>query len=63
MQPVISFTDSVPVPVKSVGKTFHGPIIKVVGWVARDQVPGWSERAPTVLPPKVMMALRALFDR
>ena len=57
LQPVICFADSVPVPVKSVGKTFRGPVIKVVGWVERDKVPGWSEREPTVLPPKALMAL------
>jgi hypothetical protein len=56
-QPVICFADSVPVPVKAVGKTFRGPIIKTIGWVERDKVPGWTEREPTVLPPKALMAL------
>jgi hypothetical protein len=57
LQPVVCFTNRVPVPVKAVGKTFSGPVIKIVGWVERDKVPGWSERPPTVLPPKTLMAL------
>ena len=56
-QPVIRFTDSVPVPVKQVGKTFRGPVIKAIGWVERNAVPGWAEREPTVLPPKTLAAL------
>ena len=51
LQPVIRFVDRVPVPVKAVNKTFSGPVIKTVGWVERDKVPGWRERAPTVSPP------------
>jgi hypothetical protein len=43
--------------VKAVNKTFQGPVIRIVGWVPRDQVPGWSEREPTVAPPKAMTAL------
>ena len=57
LQPVIRFTDIVLVPVKAVGKTFRGPVIKLVGWVGRDKVPGWSERPPTVIPPKPLEAL------
>ena len=57
LQPVICFADSAPITVKSVGKTFRGPIIKIVGWVERDKVPGWAEREPTVLPPKALTAL------
>jgi hypothetical protein len=59
LQPVVCFTDSVPIPIKSVGKTFHGPIIKIAGWVERAKVPGWTEREPTVPPPKPMEALPA----
>jgi hypothetical protein len=51
LQPVVCFVDRVPVPVKQVNKTFNGPLIKTVGWVQRDKVPGWRERAPTVSPP------------
>ena len=56
-QPVVRFVDRVSIYVKAVNKTFQGPVIRVVGWVPRDQVPGWSEREPTVAPPKVMAAL------
>jgi hypothetical protein len=51
LQPVVCFADRVPVQVKAVNKTFSGPVIKVIGWVERDKVPGWRERAPTVSPP------------
>ena len=32
-------------------------MIKTVGWIERNQVPGWAEREPTVLPPKALPAL------
>ena len=51
LQPVVCFVNRVPVPVKAVNKTFSGPVIKVIGWVERDKVPGWRERVPTVSPP------------
>jgi hypothetical protein len=57
LQPVICFADSAPIMVKSVSKRFFGPIIRVAGWVERDKVPGWTEREPTVLPPKTLAAL------
>ena len=57
LQPVICFVDRVPILVKAVGKTFRGPVIKIVGWVERSKVPGWAEREPTVLPPKALTAL------
>ena len=44
LQPVVRFVDRVSVPVKAVGKTFFGPVIKIVGWVERDKVPGWADR-------------------
>ena len=59
LQPVIRFVDRVEVPVKSVGKTFFGPVIKVIGWVERDNVPGWKERTPTVPPPAAPPLLAA----
>jgi hypothetical protein len=59
LQPVIRFVDRVEVPVKSVNKTFFGPVIKIIGWVERDNVPGWKERTPTVLPPKAPPLLAA----
>jgi hypothetical protein len=57
LQPVVSFVNRVPVPVKALNKTFQGPAIRIVGWVERDKIPGWSERPPTVLPPKTLTAL------
>ena len=52
LQPVVRFVDRVEVPIKSVGKTFFVPVAQIVGWVERDNVPGWKERTPTVpLPP------------
>jgi hypothetical protein len=59
LQPVIRFVDRVPVPAKAVNKTFSGPVIKIVGWVERDKVPGWRERAPTVSPPAAPPLLSA----
>ena len=59
LQPVICFADRVSKPVKQVGKTFYGPVIKIVGWIERDKVPGWREREPTVLPPKALPVLPA----
>jgi hypothetical protein len=57
LQPVVCFTNRVPVPIKAVGKTFSGPIIQIIGWIKRDEVPGWSERKPTVAAPKTLPAL------
>ena len=51
LQSVVRFVDRIPIPVKAVNKTFFGPAIKIVGWVERDQVPGWAARTPTVSPP------------
>ncbi len=50
LQPVVRFDDRVSILVKAVNKTF-GPVIKIVGWVERDKVPGWAARTPTVSPP------------
>ena len=56
LQPVVCFVDRVPVQVKAVNKTFSGPVIKIIGWVERDKVPGWADREPTVSPPKALPA-------
>jgi hypothetical protein len=56
-QPVICFTDSVEVQFKALGKSFIGPVIKIVGWIERDKVPGWAARAPTVAPPAALPIL------
>ena len=57
LTPVVCFTDRVQVTIKSVGKSFYTPVIEIVGWVSRDKIPGWSERAPTVPPPKALEVL------
>jgi hypothetical protein len=57
LQPVISFVDRVPVLIKALKKTFYAPVIERVGWVERDAVPGWMDRAPTVLPPAALPVL------
>jgi hypothetical protein len=59
LQPVVSFENRVPVRVKTVNKTFSGPLIKIIGWVERDKVPGWRERAPTVSAPEAPPLLAA----
>jgi hypothetical protein len=59
LQPVVRFVDRVPVPVKSVNKTFSGPLVRIINWVERDKVPGWRERAPTVAPPTAPPLLAA----
>ena len=58
-QPVVCFIDRVSVPVKAVKKSFFGPVIKIVGWVERNKVPGWAARTPTVLPPEAPPILSA----
>ena len=60
MQPVVCFVDRVPVPVKAVNKTFIGPVIKVIGWVERNKVPGWATREPTVAAARGPAALGRL---
>jgi hypothetical protein len=57
LQPVVQFVSSVAKTIKSVSKTFQSRVIKIIGWVERNQVPGWAEREPTVSPPKALMAL------
>jgi hypothetical protein len=58
-QPVIRFTDRSPVFVKAVNKWFYAPVIKIIGWVERDRIPGWSARAPTVELPAALPVLPA----
>jgi hypothetical protein len=38
-------------------KSFFAPVIDQLGFVARDKVPGWSARAPTVAPPAALPIL------
>jgi hypothetical protein len=54
---VIQFIDKRAVTFKSLGKSFLGPVIKIVGWVKRDEVPGWASRPPTVVLPKNQLTL------
>jgi hypothetical protein len=58
-QPVVAFVNRVPILVKSVSKTFFGPVTEVIGWVERDVVPNWRERAPTVPAPAAPPRLSA----
>jgi hypothetical protein len=58
-QPVIRFTDRVEVPIKALKKTFFAPVIKILDWVARDTIPGWKDRAPTVPLPAALPVLRS----
>jgi hypothetical protein len=51
-QPVIRFMGAVEVVIRAIGKTFMSPIIHIIGWMPRDQVPPWANRPPTVPPPK-----------
>ena len=59
LQPVVRFVDRIAIQVKAVNKTFSGPVIKIVGWVERDKVPGWAARTPTVSPPEAPPILPA----
>ena len=43
LQPVVCFVNRVPVPIKAVNKTFSGPVIKVIGWVEREQGAGLGD--------------------
>jgi hypothetical protein len=58
-QPVIRFEGKTAVAIKAVGKTFQSPIIKIIGWVERDKVPGWAARTPTVAAPSAPPLLAA----
>ena len=58
-QPVIRFVDRVDVPIKSLGKTYYGPVVQVVSWWERNKVPGWQERTPTVPLPAAPPLLAA----
>ena len=62
LQPVVRFVDRVDVPIKSVGKTFYGPIVQIVTWIERNKVPGWKERTPTVPPPTAPPLFGRLVD-
>jgi hypothetical protein len=59
LQPGIRFVGRVEIPIKSVGKTFFGPVINIIGWTERNNVPGWKERTPTVPPPAAPPLLAA----
>jgi hypothetical protein len=59
LQPVICFADRASMTIRALGKTFQSPIIKNIGWIERDKVPGWTSRAPTVAPPAALPLLTA----
>jgi hypothetical protein len=56
-QPVVSFVNRAPVVIKALRKTIYSPVIERVGFVERDKIPGWKERAPTVPLPVAAPAL------
>jgi hypothetical protein len=58
-QPVIRFEGAAPVFIKTTGKTFQSPIIKIVAFMPRDDVPGWAAKPPTVPLPKPSPRLTA----
>jgi hypothetical protein len=59
LQPVVRFSDRIRIQFKSIGKSFFGPVIKTIGWIERDKVPGWREREPSVPPPAALPVLPA----
>jgi hypothetical protein len=59
LQPVVRFIGRSSVFVKAVNKSFYSPRLQIVGWCARDQVPGWADRPVTVPPPTALPALAA----
>jgi hypothetical protein len=59
LQPVIQFTGNTPVLIKALGRTFYAPVIERIGWIDRNKVPGWADRAPTVPPPAALPLLTA----
>jgi hypothetical protein len=56
-QPIIRFTGCVTAWNKKFNKNFFAPKVEIVGWVERDQVPGWSARTPTVPLPAPLPVL------
>jgi hypothetical protein len=50
--PVIRFVGATEVHIRAVNKTFYSPIIKIVGFIPRDQVPPWTSKPMTVALPK-----------
>ena len=56
-QPVIRFVDKVAIRRETLNKVHYGPIIHIVGWEKRIDIPGWRDRAPTVAPPAAPVVL------
>ena len=56
-QPVIRFVDKVAIRRETLKKVHYGPIIHIVGWEKRNDIPGWRHRAPTVAPPAAPVVL------
>ncbi|MBO0738760.1 MAG: hypothetical protein J2P48_19685 [Alphaproteobacteria bacterium] len=54
LQPVILFLDKRPVTIQSLGRTFYSPVIDVVGWIAREKIPVFARRNPTVATPGML---------
>jgi hypothetical protein len=50
LQPVIHFVDRRQRPIASLNKVFYEPVIDIVGWFKRGDVPPFQLREPTVAP-------------
>ena len=56
--PIVRFTHTVPAKFKAFpGKTFAAPVLEIVGYCDRDQIPGWSDRPATVALPSAPILL------
>jgi hypothetical protein len=53
-QPIIYFYDRRERPFKEIGKAFWAPQIDIINWIARDRLPPFALRAPTVKPPMAL---------
>jgi hypothetical protein len=51
-QPVIHVAGRAQRSYPEFGTSYWAPILKLLGWVDRDLVPAFAQRAPTVVPPK-----------
>ena len=51
LQPVVHFIDRRERVYRQIGKTFWAPVIDIVGWLQRSQIPTFAAREPTVKAP------------
>ena len=50
LQPVVHFVDRRKRPIAALNKVFYEPVIHIVGWFKRGEVPPFRLREPTVVP-------------